>query len=85
MMVAGTFVDKHREGAITSKHQRTGANEHSKMLHTYASGKTIDEGPLVFYAPVKTSGPTGSLACPPGIAATAATQLLRGFKSRTFP
>lgn len=46
--------------------------------------KPIDEGAVIFYAPVKTTGPTGSSLCLPGIAATAAAQLLRGFTRGTF-
>lgn len=84
-MAVGTFVDKHGGEAITSEHQRVGANEHSEMLHTHASGRTIDEGAVVFSEPVKTSGPTGSSSCPPRIAATAAAQLLKGFTSGTSP
>lgn len=40
LVVAGIFVGEHRGEAITSKHQRVGANEHSEMLHTQASAKT---------------------------------------------
>lgn len=75
---------KHRGEAVTSKHQRVGANEHSETLHTHGSAKTIDEGAAIFYAPVKTFEATGSSLCLPGIAAIAAAQLLRGFTRETF-
>lgn len=74
---------KHRGEAITSKHQRVGANEHSEMLHTHGSAKTIDEGAVIFYAPVKTFKATGSSLYLPGTAAIAAAQLLRGFTRGT--
>lgn len=70
---------------MMSKCQRMGANEQSEVLHTHASGKTIDEGAMVFYTSVKTCGPTGPSSHPPGIAVTAAAQLLASFTSGTFP
>lgn len=70
-------MDKHSGEAITSKCQGVSTNEHSRVLHRHSSGKTIDEGAVVFYAPVKTSGPTGSSSGPPGIVATAAAQFTK--------
>lgn len=75
---------KHRGEAVTSKHQRVGANEHSEMLHTHGSAETIDEEAVIFYAPVKTFEATGSSLYLPGIAAIAAARLLRGFTRGTF-